>query len=261
MSLFRHPSTRQQRGFTLVELAIALVIIGLFLGGILRASEIIFIAKARRGMADVHSVEAAIKGFQDKYGSVPGDFAQASQQIPGCQAGNTNFCVNGNSDSMIGCTRVNCGYSNSGWDQDQTGSTMPMAETTQFWKHLALTHFIKGVNPSSNPDNPAWGETHPADPMGGGFEIFTDTEAAGSSISIRSQLNPRGANFSSGGPLTFLTGRQAQYLDEKYDDGKPGAGYYWAIPPAADGCRINGSTYNPALIDVKNSCAFHFILH
>ena len=266
-----------EQGFTMVELAVALAIIGLFLGVILRMNELIYIAQVRRTVSDVNAVTAAVKGFQDKYGGVPGDFGLAYQQIQGCEPGNANFCVSGDSDSMIGCVAPNCSFTNSGWNRDQTGSTAPQVETTMFWKHLALSRFIKGVNPSANPDAPQWGETHPAAPMNGGFQVFTDTRTAGSSISIRGQTQlrsgptPGGTLFSVRDPANdgrFMTGKQARYIDEKYDDGKPGAGYFWAIPPGGANepfvCRQEtepGDTYNPALLDVPNSCAFHMIIH
>lgn len=259
MLLSLQKRSSRQSGFTLVELAIVLLIIGIFLGGILRMNEILFIAKARRVMAESNETSAAIKGFQDKYGGLPGDFPQASVQIAGCQPGNANFCTNGDGNTIVGCHVGICGFTNSGWDQDQTGATFPAVETSLFWKHLAITHYIKGVIPNANPANPAWSMTHPSNPLGGGYEIFVDTENAGSSVSIRSQVRPTG--MIDVGQNTNLTGKQAKYMDEKYDDGLPGSGFYWAIPPAADGCRINARTYNPAIMDVPNACTFHYIMH
>ena len=64
---------RKQSGFTLVEIAIVLVIIGLLLGGILKGQQLINSARVRN-MADQNSgVQAAYYGFIDRYRQVPGD--------------------------------------------------------------------------------------------------------------------------------------------------------------------------------------------
>ena len=68
---------KQQKGFTLVEIAIVLVIIGLLLGGILKGQELINSARVRN-LADQNSgVQAAYYGFIDRYRRIPGDFPAA----------------------------------------------------------------------------------------------------------------------------------------------------------------------------------------
>jgi len=83
------PNLRKQRGFTLVEIAIVLVIIGLLLGGILKGQELITSARVRN-IADQNSgVQAAYYGFIDRYRQVPGDWnaTNAAQAIPGVTSG------------------------------------------------------------------------------------------------------------------------------------------------------------------------------
>lgn len=82
-------SIKKQRGFTLVEIAIVLIIIGLLLGGILQGQELIASARVRN-IADQNSgVQAAYYGFIDRYRQVPGDWNEvnAAQAIPGVIAG------------------------------------------------------------------------------------------------------------------------------------------------------------------------------
>jgi prepilin-type N-terminal cleavage/methylation domain-containing protein len=62
-----------QKGFTLVEIAIVLVIIGLLLGGILKGQEMITQAKIKNVIADMSGVSAAMYGYQDRYRALPGD--------------------------------------------------------------------------------------------------------------------------------------------------------------------------------------------
>jgi prepilin-type N-terminal cleavage/methylation domain-containing protein len=68
---------RTQQGFTLVEIAIVLVIIGLLLGGILKGQEMINQAKIKNVVADFSGVSAAYYGYQDRYRAIPGDDAGA----------------------------------------------------------------------------------------------------------------------------------------------------------------------------------------
>ena len=73
----------KQGGFTLVEIAIVLVIIGLLLGGILKGQELINNAKVRSVADRQNSLKAAWFGFIDRYNFIPGDSARAVQLVPG----------------------------------------------------------------------------------------------------------------------------------------------------------------------------------
>jgi prepilin-type N-terminal cleavage/methylation domain-containing protein len=64
---------KRTQGFTLVEIAIVLVIIGLLLGGILKGQEMITQAKIKNVIADMSGVSAAMYGYQDRYKALPGD--------------------------------------------------------------------------------------------------------------------------------------------------------------------------------------------
>ncbi len=111
-----------QRGFTLVEIAIVLVIIGLLLGGILKGQELITAAKVRN-IADQNSgVQAAYYGFIDRFRQIPGDWpaTNANQAIPGVTTGGNG---NGRLDAVGG----------SEW-------TEPLA----LWEQLSKAGFIQG---------------------------------------------------------------------------------------------------------------------
>src|SRR3979409_486361 len=69
-----------QKGFTLVEIAIVLVIIGLLLGGILKGQEMITQAKIKNVIADFSGISAAYHGYQDRYRAVPGDDPNAGSR-------------------------------------------------------------------------------------------------------------------------------------------------------------------------------------
>ena len=85
---------RQQRGFTLIEIAIVLVIIGLLLGGVLKGQELIQSARVRNLISQQDGVKAAYFGFLDRYRALPGDYTTATTNIANIVA--TAACNNGN---------------------------------------------------------------------------------------------------------------------------------------------------------------------
>ena len=110
----------QQKGFTLVEIAIVLVIIGLLLGGILKGQEMITQAKIKNVIADFSGISAAYHGYQDRYRAIPGDDINATRWT-GATAGGGNGVVGG-------------AY-NSGTVTD---------ESRLWWDHLRRSGFVAG---------------------------------------------------------------------------------------------------------------------
>ncbi|MDB5478090.1 MAG: hypothetical protein JWM96_585 [Alphaproteobacteria bacterium] len=224
----------QQQGFTLVELAIVLMIIGLLIGGILRGQELLMNARIASTIKQVTSYTGAINTFRDAYAALPGDLSQALNRIPGCA---TNGCTNGNGNGLIGAPILFWQLS----DQSIPG------ESTQFWKHLALTHIISGVNPSANALS--FGISHPSAPLGGGFSVVTSVkdpnDPTGSMTTGSIVLRLHGDLV--GGPGTVIednpvvSPKQAAQLDRKMDDGMPGTGDVQA-GASGTGARVNGGT-------------------
>jgi prepilin-type N-terminal cleavage/methylation domain-containing protein len=118
-----------QKGFTLVEIAIVLVIIGLLLGGILKGQEMITQAKIKNVIADFSGVSAAYHGYQDRYRAIPGDDPGATRWATGLE---------GNGNGIVGGT-----YNNT----CPTGTGKPAAGTAEsclFWNDLRLAGFVAG---------------------------------------------------------------------------------------------------------------------
>ena len=85
--------TNSARGFTLIEIAIVLVIIGLLLGGVLKGQELITGARVRNLIAQQDGIKAAFFGFQDRFRALPGDYSGAGTGLNcsgGCPGGNGN---------------------------------------------------------------------------------------------------------------------------------------------------------------------------
>lgn len=123
--------TRKQSGFTLVEIAIVLVIISLLLVGVLKGQELINSARARNLAAQNSDIQAAYFGFIDRYRQVPGDMTPA------------NAC------SAIGASNLlataDCsGTPAVGGNGDGTINTDSYVEAAALWAHLAASGFIKG---------------------------------------------------------------------------------------------------------------------
>src|SRR3954466_9758314 len=87
----------QQSGFTLVEIAIVLVIIGLLLGGILKGQEMITQAKIKNVVNDFNGITAAVNSYQDRYRALPGDDLNAATRW--ASAGTV---AKGNGDGQFG---------------------------------------------------------------------------------------------------------------------------------------------------------------
>src|SRR6266511_487407 len=97
---------RQQTGFTLIEIAIVLVIIGLLLGGVLKGQELITGARVRNLISQQDGVKAAYFGFLDRFRALPGDYSNASANITGIStagacADATAGAGNGNGNGQI----------------------------------------------------------------------------------------------------------------------------------------------------------------
>ncbi|MDH3314660.1 MAG: prepilin-type N-terminal cleavage/methylation domain-containing protein [Gammaproteobacteria bacterium] len=119
---------RKQSGFTLVEIAIVLVIIGLLLGGILKGQELINSARVRNLADTASGVQAAYFGFLDRYRRVPGDWDAASATTA---IGTTvNFPV------------LDATINNNGRIDNPAGKEW--VEPNAMWEQLAKAGFIQG---------------------------------------------------------------------------------------------------------------------
>lgn len=239
---------KSEQGFTLVELAIVMIIIGLLIGGVLKGQELIENAKTTAVIAEMKGFQAALNTFRDTYGGLPGDLANAATRLSGCNAGNANNCVGGNGNSLIVVNETfgsAVGNLNPIWASDVRGGT----ETFQAWKHLALADLITGVDPTLAIGQEASGATHPASSLRGGYNLYYDATVAlvggvvngsGHLLRLTTQgiTGPIGTNAAGQG-VAPATPQQAANIDRKMDDGIANTGSIMAShgnPGAALGC-------------------------
>lgn len=127
--------TRRSRGFTLVEIAIVVVIGGLVLSGVLKAHELIRQARSKSLVADFNGVSASVLAYRDRYFVSPGDDGTAATRWGtfGALSGNGNGTVEGNYNDLPpagGALAINTA----------TGA----GESINFWWHLRLAGFVYG---------------------------------------------------------------------------------------------------------------------
>lgn len=254
----------KQKGFTLVELAIVMTIIGLLIGGILKGQELVTNAKVAATIAQIRAYEAAVSTFRDKYDELPGDISNATTKLPSCPAAcQAAAPAGGQGNGIIG----NPTWA-SGW---ATQSTTGGNETVLFWTHLLLADMIAGVTTggiSATTFN--WGGTHPAAKIGGGFVVG---HSNGGSLPGSSSASPAGmvlgllttptAVPSDVADVQVLTPARAAQLDRKMDDGRPFTGsvqaYGNSSATANNACFDNSSANNPYIeANGATSCGLFF---
>jgi len=238
-----------ERGFTLVELAIVMIIIGLLIGGILKGQELIANARIASAATKVKAIDAALNTFRDSYGSLPGDLAAPNTRLPGC----TNRCNNaGNGNNQIGGA--------------PDAANAAASENTVAWAQLAVADLLGGIRDTAATEVVTGGTTHPnaevpgqfyigyaAGLAGLGLETTTLATRAGHYLAVYNGAGAVAQAVAAAGVLS-LTPNQANRIDQKIDDGQPNTGSTLAMGVSgtctvgADGTAAN-NVYQGATAD------------
>lgn len=258
----------KQSGFTLIELSIVLVIIGLIVGGILTGQDLIRAAEVRATLAQVEKYNTAVRTFQNKYGYLPGD-------IPGTQASSFGlYYVTGGLANAAGCGDGNGAIQ--GWTVAPWLDGANFAgEIAMFFLHLSQAGLIDGMygagganvtlqgatatggsySTSTNPprataDSTAVSEMLPPAKLGKG-NFFTIGSYSGKQYYILTGISQVKANadLTTTNNLSPVT---AYTLDKKIDDGLPAAGKVFALDTVTN---VTSATNGTGVITASaNNC-------
>lgn len=178
--------TKAQLGFTLVEIAIVLVIVGLLLGGVLKGQELIFNSKVKATFNMSKEISAAMYSYQDRYRFLPGDDSRASTRFPAA----TPVPTNGDGAGFINWATWPCQATSAG-------------ENCQTFYHMRLGGFLSG-NGSESPVTPFGGRTALAQ-----GNVFITAGPAGPTFAMEA---------------VSLTHKVMSMMDTNFDDGVPNTG-------------------------------------
>ena len=211
---------RNQSGFTLIEIAIVLVIIGLLLGGVLKGQELINSARVKNLANDFKNVPVFIYGYQDKFKALPGDDTAVVTHVGGVLA-TTPASKQGN------------GVIDGAWN-----TTTQTDESWLFWQHIRLAGFGPGSTDTTN----ASGDYIPKNAVGGIIGITNSTTNSPITAAPSSGPGLRGTYIVCSGSIP---GKFATQLDTTLDDGNTATGSVMVLDPAVATTSIATTAVNP----------------
>lgn len=215
-------------GFTLVELAIVLVLIGLGSAAVMKGTEMVKSSRKQAIHTQVKAISTAYEKFKNKYKALPGDMVDAVTRLSNC----TGNCANGNGDTFVGTpnTPLTAAYTGAGSD----------LEYLYIWEHLNKAGFYGSP-------------TNPVIDAGGVLMLRAVNQdlcyAAGQPAKLQGVwLIWQNQAYVAADTSPVISPRDAMAIDRKYDDGKPGWGNIRAGGAANflannDGCKTDPDTY------------------
>lgn len=260
--MFENRKNANQTGFTLVELSIVLVIIGLLIGGILGGQELIRASELNSIATDIEKYKVAVNAFKLKYNALPGDIRNATAywgtSSGGCPSGTgtgTQTC-NGDGNGRV-----------------DFGATATWFEPLRFWQHLSNSGIIPGNytgtagalaytlcgygdhrlgtnSPLSKVSNTGYAAVYLGAYSGLAYMFDGDY---GNSFIYAAQTDGCEPVTSALSPI------DASSIDTKIDDGKPGMGLWLTRTGGTcnNGTNSTGFTATYTLTTSSASCFFY----
>lgn len=259
-----------RHGFTLIELSIVLVVIGLIIGGILVGRDMIRAAELRSVITDVEAFKTAINTFKLKFNCIPGDCANAysfwGDSCGPFGTGGTNGQLPGDNNACNGNGNGYIDWWGASWN-----------ESVKAWQHLSLSGLIPGsysgymAGPANIYAIP--GVVLPPSKIANGvYVMFKDTGVYGNSgqYLVLSKYN----TGETGPTLGFvdnglLPAFEAYSIDQKMDDGSPSSGQVFIVMGVDNGLSQAGcvtdwfkivTSTTLLLTDNRATCRLYFSL-
>lgn len=224
---------RKQAGYTLVEIATVMCIIGLIIGGVLKGQALVASSRVHSIMKLQSETQAAIHAFQDRYRALPGDYATASTNI-NC---GPIPCLNGNGNGQI---EMNASF----------GGTPH--ENMLVWHHLSASGFMSGNYTYDGTSAPSQTNT-PVNPYGAYLNVSYDNVFGNGSQSVRHNIKLG----------NMIPSEILLEVDRKIDDGNPYGGTFQFsqyvgtdVAPSAALCLSSGN-WN---IDGETNCGAAWLM-
>ncbi len=218
-----------RQAFSLVELSIVLVILGLLTGGILAGQSLIRASELRSVTSDFQRYTAATNTFRDKYFALPGDMNNATS-FWGKDTTSTSACAGASGSAG---TPGTCNGNGDGW----IGTDH--LENYRAWQQLAMAGLIEGtyvgfVNPVANATPPTPGVAVPKSKMGNAYWVAAQLSQSTAvnfelGYSDLSDVRYNWLTFTGVNSVYWIGGgilkpEEAWNIDTKMDDGIPGTG-------------------------------------
>ncbi|MGE0108216.1 MAG: prepilin-type N-terminal cleavage/methylation domain-containing protein [Bdellovibrionales bacterium] len=201
----------QEKGFSLVELSIVLVIIGIIIGGVLTGQQVMESARITNVVSAIQAYQAQVQTYNQNFGTLPGDDANADSRF---------------SVSVGVCSGTDCGDGKIGTSSSfnaSSGATDASAESRYVWEQLRAANLVKNQGSDTG--------AQPSNPFGGvyGFQNGSSGGEFDSNIICISEI----------------PGTAAQGIDARLDDGVRNDGQMRAIDGGSDGDKAyqEGTSY------------------
>lgn len=264
---------RSRAAFSLIELSIVLVILGLLVGGILAGQSLIRASELRAVGTEYGNYTTALHTFRDKYFALPGDMANATRFWGRM---NTNADCVTNSSATVSASGVCDGNSDMLWNN--VGTQGQAADGPQVWRQLAAAGLIEGVysgvigtTSGANATYCQLGTDCPRSRMTkGGWHADYVSSTSGSTLTYAITYGNYlifGAQHANSFPANAtLKPEEAWNIDTKLDDGKPAYGKviarYWndacATPDDATTFTNTNLASSYKLSDTTIRCSLFF---
>jgi len=259
--------------FTLVELSIVLVILGLLVGGVLAGQSLIRAAELRTTSTDLDKYRTSIYAFREKYMALPGDMTNATA-FWGAADADFDTCA----DIATATDTVTCNGNGNGFIADGgIVSRDQWYEGYRAWQHLGNAGLVEGkyagtsfADRTVNENIP--GSNVPPSRIGKaaswGFRSMIDGQTGGSpdwfAMPASNLLTLGNEDLVGEGSGPVLTPEEAWNIDTKLDDGKPGRGTIMTFKGGGANnpdCTVDGSANTDyALSFTGPACAFNILL-